>query len=95
MGPLDDYITKKNADNVARAEWLRLEHEAKNAKPDNDLYRLLERVTDEKPKQAPTPQEPDAGHVTPSSRRFLEQLREPRQAWEETIIHALEKEGYQ
>ena len=92
-GPLDDYILKKNCEGIARAEWLRLERQAKDAKPNNDLYNLLEKTVTKPKTKAPEP-EPEPGYINPVMRNFTEQLTTPRQDWGPGLLEALEKERY-
>lgn len=88
---LDDYILKKTCGDIVRAEWERLERQAKHAKPNNDLYNLLEKTVTKPKTEAPEP-EPDKTDT--ALRRLSEQLTTPRQDWEPGLLEALEKERY-
>ena len=82
---------KKNIEAYARAEWLRLERQAKHAKPNNDLYNLLEKTVTKPKTEAP---EPEQEKTDTALRRLSEQLTTPRQDWESGLLEALEKKRY-
>lgn len=90
-GPLDDYILKKNCDDIARAEWLRLEREAKDAKPKTALYELLEKTVTKPKTEAP---ETEPENTDNARRHVLQTATEPRQDWEPGLLEALENESY-